>query len=92
MSQLIDATYVNGVLRPEQPVNIPDGERVSLTVAAKSSATDDSSDVLDLLDTEFMESCRQRAGKAPSLEEVREKLAACPGSLADFICQERDER
>jgi predicted DNA-binding antitoxin AbrB/MazE fold protein len=92
MGQHIDAIFVNGVFRPEQPVNMADGERVSLTVDAKSSATDDLSDVLDLLDTEFMESCRQRSGKAPSLEAVRQKLAAYPGSLADLICEERNER
>jgi len=92
MSQHIDAIYVNGVFRPEQPVNIADGERVSLTVDAKSAGTDDLSDVLDLLDTEFMETCRQKAGKAPSLESVRGKLAAYSGSLSDLIAEERDER
>lgn len=34
------------------------------------------SDVLDLFHTEIVESCRQKAGKAPSLEATREKLAA----------------
>ena len=92
MSQHIDAIYVNGVFRPEQPVNIADGERVSLTVDAKSAGTDDLSDVLDLLDTEFMESCRQKVGKAPSLEATREKLAAYAGALSDLIAKGRDER
>lgn len=61
MSQLIDAVYVNGVFHPKQSVNIADGERVSLTVDAKSAGTNDLSDVLDLLDNEFMESCRRLA-------------------------------
>lgn len=92
MSRHIDAVYVNGVFRPEQPVNIADGERVALTVDLKSSPTDDLSDVLDLLDTEFIESCRRKSGNAPSLAAVRETLAAYNGSLSDLICEERDER
>ena len=32
MSHRIDATFENGVFRPEVPVNIPNGERVSLDV------------------------------------------------------------
>jgi predicted DNA-binding antitoxin AbrB/MazE fold protein len=30
MSERIDAVFENGVFRPEVPVNIPNGERVSL--------------------------------------------------------------
>jgi predicted DNA-binding antitoxin AbrB/MazE fold protein len=32
MSKRINAIFENGVLRPEAPVNIPNGERVSLDV------------------------------------------------------------
>lgn len=92
MSQHIDALYVNGVFRPEQPVDIADGERVALTVDLKSPAANDLSDVLDLLDTEFIESCRRKSGNAPSLAAVREILAAYHGALSDLICEERDER
>jgi len=92
MSQRIDAIFQNGVFRPESPVNIADGERVLLNVELKDNHADDLSDVGDLLDTEFMESCRQRAGHAPSLEEVQNVLSAYKGSLADRICEERDER
>ena len=92
MSQHIDAIYVNGVFRPERPVDFADGERVSLTVDAKSTNSDDLNDVVDLLDTEFIDACRQKSGKAPSLEEVRTKLAIYPGSLSDLIREERNER
>ena len=91
MSQRIDAIFENGVFRPEVPVNIANGERVSLNVEAKSIPTDDLGDA-DLLDAEFMESCRRRTGHAPSLEEVRKVLSAFTGSLADRISEERDER
>jgi predicted DNA-binding antitoxin AbrB/MazE fold protein len=91
MSQRIEAIFENGVFRPETPVNIANGQRVSLNVEP-ASVTDDLGDVADMLDTEFIESCRQRAGCAPSLEDVRKLLSAFKGSLADRISEERDER
>jgi predicted DNA-binding antitoxin AbrB/MazE fold protein len=92
MNQRVDAVFENGVFRPESPVNIPNGERVSLNVESKDMSADDLSDVRDLLDTEFMESCRQHASHAPSLEEVQTILSEFTGSLADRISEERDER
>jgi predicted DNA-binding antitoxin AbrB/MazE fold protein len=92
MSQRIDAVFENGVFRPEAPVNLADGERVSLSVESRPAATDDLSDVDDLLDAEFIQSCRGLAGDAPSLDEVRAVLSAYTGSLADRISEERDER
>lgn len=92
MSQRIDAIFENGVFRPEVPVNIANGERVSLDVECKPARPDDLSDVADLLDTEFMASCRRKGRSAPSLEEVRRVLSVFDGSLADRIAAERDER
>jgi predicted DNA-binding antitoxin AbrB/MazE fold protein len=92
MSQRIDAVFENGVFRPEVPVNIADGQRVSLSVESRPVPTDDLGDVGDMLDAEFVQSCRERAGHAPSLGEVREVLSAFTGSLADRISEERDER
>ncbi|MFL5330213.1 MAG: antitoxin family protein [Gemmataceae bacterium] len=91
MNQRIDAVFENGVFRPEQPVNIPNGQRVSLNVQSSDSATDDLNDVMDLLDLEFMDSCRRKAGQAPSLEEVRQMMSVFTGSLSDRISEERDE-
>lgn len=92
MIQRIDAVYENGIFRPEAPVNIANGERVSLSVERKAAPVDDLGDVSDLLDTEYMESCRQHTGHAPLLAEVQRVLSAFPGSLADRISEERDER
>lgn len=92
MIQRINATFEDGVFRPEAPVSIADGQRVSLSVESKDRPVDDLSDVADLLDAEFMESCRRRAGRAPSLEEMRQVLSAFQGSLADRIADERDDR
>jgi predicted DNA-binding antitoxin AbrB/MazE fold protein len=92
MNERIDAIFENGVFRPEVPVNITNGERVSLDIHRRKASTNDLGDVLDLLDTALVESCRQNAKYAPSLEEVQAVLSAFEGSLADRICQERDER
>jgi predicted DNA-binding antitoxin AbrB/MazE fold protein len=92
MSQGIDAIFEDGVFRPQVPVNLPNGIRVLLTIQSGNASIDDLSDVEDLLDTEFIESCGRRAGDAPSLEEVRNVLSAFKGSLADRISEERDER
>ena len=92
MTLRIDAIFENGIFRPEVPVNIANGERVSLDIESKSGSADDLHDVRDLLDTEFMDSCRQKRGTAPSLEEVRKLLSAFEGSLAHRIADERDER
>ena len=92
MIQRIDAIFENGVFRPEVPVNIADGQRVSIDVESQPGRADDLSDVADLLDTEFVASCRCNGGPVPSLEEVRRMLSAFEGSLADRIAEERDER
>jgi predicted DNA-binding antitoxin AbrB/MazE fold protein len=92
MNLRIDAIYEDGVFRPDLPLNIANGQRVSLDVDVSPAPANGWSDVADLLDQDFMESCRQSAGPAPSLAEVRTMLSAFPGSLADWISSERDER
>lgn len=88
----IDAIFENGVFRPEVPVPIANGERVSLRIETRSVLANDLSDVEGLLDSEFMDSCRERAGFAPALEEIRAVLSAFQGSLSDRISAERDDR
>jgi predicted DNA-binding antitoxin AbrB/MazE fold protein len=90
MIQRVDAIFENGVFRPEQPVHIANGQRVSLSIETPTEPTDDLSDIIDLLDVEFMESCRHDT--APELGEVRAMLTAFEGSLADRISEERSER
>jgi hypothetical protein len=53
---------------------------------------DDLADIGDLLDLEFMKSCRRRASDAPSIEEARQILGSFQGSLSSLIVEERDER
>jgi predicted DNA-binding antitoxin AbrB/MazE fold protein len=97
MSERIDAIFENGVFRPEVPIHIANGQRVSLDVASldvesRSNSTNDLGDVADLLDLDFMESCRQNNAAVPSIDEVRNLFGKFKGSLADRIIEERDER
>jgi predicted DNA-binding antitoxin AbrB/MazE fold protein len=91
MNHSIDAIYENGVFRPEVPVNVANGERVSLIIASKSSSTD-LTDVADLLDVDYMEACFRESRAAPELEDVRRSLSLFEGSVSDLVCEERDER
>jgi predicted DNA-binding antitoxin AbrB/MazE fold protein len=89
MSERIAAVFENGIFRPEMPVPMLDGQRVSLNVEPSVPAADDLGDVIDLLDTEYMQACEGKLIAAPSLEEVRKTLSPISGSLADRIAQDR---
>lgn len=88
MSQTVDAIFENGVFRPQDPVDLANGERVSLIIAPKCDFAD-LSDVADLLDGAYLEACRRKPSEAPSLEDVRKSLQVFGGSLSDVICAER---
>jgi predicted DNA-binding antitoxin AbrB/MazE fold protein len=88
----IDAIFENGVFRPSEPVNIPEGERVSLVVKPRDGNSQDFSEVSDLLDTEFVESCQARSEIVPSVDDIRGMLKKITESLAERIASERDER
>lgn len=48
MPESVEAIYENGVFRPLQPVNLPEGERVRLTVATGERANDPAANLSDL--------------------------------------------
>lgn len=96
-----DAIYENGLLRPLSPLNLAEKQQVSLTLGNGAAADDrstscsdrpkDDLDDLDpeIYDVEYMRWCRETSRDAPSLEEVRELLSKIPGSMSDFIVEER---
>lgn len=81
MTKRVEAIYENGVLRPLEPVNLPEHQRVTVTLHAPEE---------DWLDTEFMDSCAAEVKERVGLEEVRRILAKVPDSLAEAIVAERD--
>ena len=86
MAREMDAIYENGVLRPLEPLDLEEQQRVRITI-------DNGDPLADLVDTEFMEWCaRKVAGDVPSIEEVRQMLSKIKGSMADVVIAERDER
>lgn len=87
MAKTVEAVYEKGVLRPLEPLDLTENERVTVTVTNGSRPLDD-----ELLDTEFLAYCETQADDTVSLEAVRQALAKIPGSLADDIRAERDER
>ncbi len=86
MTRTLQAVYENGAFRPLEPVSCHEQERVRLTVQSIGAAEE------ALLDEEFLAYCETQADDTVSLEHVRQALAKIPGSLADDIRAERDER
>ncbi len=83
MKQTIEAIYEDGVLRPLEPLNLANHERVSVTVETPGEE--------DWMDQDFMEQAQQEADPSVTLDEVRRALSKIPKSLADTIIEERGE-
>jgi predicted DNA-binding antitoxin AbrB/MazE fold protein len=79
MSIRIEAIYENGMLRPLEPLDLREHQRVTVIVEPALSE-----DVL--IDTEYMQACKDEADYSISIDEVRRALSGIKGSLtADFI-------
>jgi len=87
MIRTLAAVYENGVLRPLEPVDLKESQRVALTI---SDSLDDLADTW--LDHDYMAAVDAMDEPEPGLEEVREALAKIPGSLSNDIRAERDSR
>lgn len=72
MSQHIDAIYDNGVLKPLEPLSLPDQTRVKLTVEEDSAVAPPVVPEPNAVDTEVL--ARQKA----ALEEMRRKIDQLP--------------
>ena len=83
MQQRIDAIYENGVLQPLEPLNLPNHERVHITV--ESARAD------DWLDRDAMEWARREGDQTIPLDDVRQRLAKITSSLSDLVIAERGE-
>lgn len=78
--------YENGVVRPLEPLDLDESQRVTITIA------DDGEGEEDMFDPAFTQWCAEQSHNAPSLEEVRQALTKIRGSMADVVIAERDER
>ena len=78
MRKSLEVVYERGVFRPLEPVELPENQRVRVTIE----------DEEDWLDTTYMERCAHEMDDRVSLEAVRQALAKIPGSLTtDFIAE-----
>jgi len=85
-STQFDAVYENGVLRPLHPVDLPEHERLSVIVNRPADP------LADVLDWDAHELAATEGDESISLEEVQAALSKIPGSMADVVSAERDER
>lgn len=85
-STQFDAVYENGVLRPLNPVDLPEHERLSVIVNLPADP------LADVLDWEAHELAATEGNESVSLEDVQAALSKIPGSMADAVSAERDER
>jgi predicted DNA-binding antitoxin AbrB/MazE fold protein len=88
MEQSIEAIYEGGVLRPLEQLSLHEHQRVEVIVRALPQRAI----VEPWEDSDFLEECQRSADAAVSLTTVREALARIPGSIADDVVAERDDR
>lgn len=85
----VDAVYENGVLKPLQPLDLTEHERVTVDIIKT-----DSGRMAAQLDLECIETIRRKtknAGPAPGLEEVRRRLSKIPGAMTQHFIAERED-
>lgn len=83
MLHTLTAVYEHGILRPLEPLNLPDQTRVELTLQTDTST--------DIQDEDAFELANREGDESIELHEVRQRLASIPGSLAESVISERGE-
>ncbi len=90
MVKHIEVIYTQGVFRPSAPleVQLEEGQHLTLILPENGAEVEPFEE-----DEDLRQWCAEQAGeKVPSLEEVRQTLSKIPGSMADVVIAERDER
>lgn len=87
MHQPIEVVYEKGVLRPLGPLppGLHEHQRLTVTIDTPGA-------IEDRLDVAFLAAAKRDADPSVSLEEVRRILAKVPGTLAQAVIAEREER
>jgi predicted DNA-binding antitoxin AbrB/MazE fold protein len=88
LKQQVDAIYENGVLKPLTPVDLAEHERVSLVIRAKGDDDEDE----DADSDDYMPLIAEEGDPNIRWEEVQRITAKWPGSFAEDIDHEREER
>lgn len=88
MVQQVDAVYENGLLRPLEPLDLLDSQRVRITVTTPEPSR-------SKRDMKLLERVRAEVAgltEIPSLEEVQRMLSVIPDSLTQDFVAEREDR
>ena len=81
MKKSVKAIYEDGVFRPLEPVDLPEHQRVQVSVADED----------EWLDRDYIQWAASQVQGTVSLDDVCKALAKIPGSLtADFIAERED--
>jgi predicted DNA-binding antitoxin AbrB/MazE fold protein len=84
MGKQLDIIYENGVFHPLEPVDVPEHQRMTITIFEVAMAPAEE----ELLDTEYERWAATQVKEDVSLEVVRQVLSKIPGSLtADFLAE-----
>ena len=81
----LQAIYEKGILRPLEPLNLPEHQLVSVALSDELLPE-------PWLDHEYLAACKHDGDDGVSLEEVRAALAKIVGSLTGDFIAERDDR
>jgi predicted DNA-binding antitoxin AbrB/MazE fold protein len=90
MAKHIEVIYTKGVFRPTAPLDLEfeEGQRLTFLLPEHGAELEPFVE-----DEDFRQWCAKQAGdQVPSLEDVRRTLSKIPGSMADVVIAERDER
>jgi predicted DNA-binding antitoxin AbrB/MazE fold protein len=87
MHRQVEVVYENGVLRPLGPLPLQLQEHEHLTVTIETPEVREAR-----LDAVCIAAAKRNADPTVSLEEVRKILANVPGTLAEAVRAEREER
>lgn len=90
MAKHIEVIYTNGVFRPSAPLELEleEGQRLTFLLPEHSVELEPFVE-----DAALRQWCAAQAGEqVPSIEDVRRMLSKIPGSMADVVIAERNER
>lgn len=94
MSEIITAVYSNGVLRPQNPLSLKDGQTVRLQVLREETADEAEQIIQSLVAAGLVTPPPRRGDVEPVSEQARreqaQRLAQSPGKpLSEIIIEER---
>jgi predicted DNA-binding antitoxin AbrB/MazE fold protein len=90
MAKHIEVIYTNGLFRPAAPLDLElrEGQHLIFLLPENDAELEPFVE-----DEDVRQWCAAQAGEhVPSLEDVRQMLSKIPGSMADVVIAERDER